>query len=137
MEDFPANTSQNRVPFEIGDRSSLASSDRKSVDSIEATEPTVVATGAPFYINVNWPVTGNWEKPTEEVKNVTSISLYRVSRSSNWIYTYILEFVSELTYNFTFRDGEGDEYGTNTYLSGIHTVRYNSSNPTIVYVSGK
>ncbi|KAI0669103.1 hypothetical protein C8Q78DRAFT_231108 [Trametes maxima] len=111
--------------------------------NMDTMNPIPLASGPPFSIGVHWPVAhaGAWDewKPTSaEVNRTARIPRYNLYKygtpSDNW--TYMLQFSNADTYRYHFRDAEGDTYTVDTWRNGDHYLRFNSSAPTIVNVSG-
>ena len=126
-------TSLKGKEFEIG---TSPEADTNNVE-VEATNVGVVrASGSSFGVDVNWPVASNeWKDTTQEVREKAKIPRYNLYKAGG-IYDYRLEFINEDTYHYHFHDEEGDSYSVNTWTTGSHFVRYNSTKPTILYVDG-
>ena len=117
-------TSTNGHEFEVGSRSVDAPFEKR-------------ATGPPYAMNVSWPVMGDtWQPVTGEMRTHLGISQYKLYPNAGLIYKYILKINNYDTFNYFFRDEEGDSYQLNTWTKGEHYVRYNSDKPKIVYVVG-
>lgn len=92
-----------------------------------------------FDIRVNWTVAGDrLLNTTQDVLDKTAISSYNFTTGAlrHIIFDYYLEFTSTKNYNYRFYDESGDSYQVNAFITGNHTVRFNSEKPTIVRITG-
>lgn len=90
-----------------------------------------------FEVNVNWPV-GKDDKlipTTHDILNKTGITAYSLTAGEGH-FTYTLRFTSSVNYNYYFYDESKDSYQVNCFLTGNHSVQYNSPKPTIVHITG-
>ena len=94
--------------------------------------------GAPFSVDVNWPVDGRFKLADADLKARTGIESYEVGKSSSWIYDYYIEFFTRQDYDYHFKDETNDSYEVNVFeIDKTHIVRFNSKHPTIKTISGK
>ena len=77
----------------------------------------------------------NWKNTSADFARITGISSYSVNRHDG-MYAYIINFENTQHYDYHFYDETGDSYRCNTYINRKHYVRYNSSKPRIVYITG-
>lgn len=98
---------------------------------------TVRAHGSAFGCQVNWPYasSSSWINTLPNVSQLTGITQYALT--SGTLYTYTLYINTTQTYNYTFYDATGDGYGLNVFVAGSHYVSFNSSAPTILFVTGR
>lgn len=89
-----------------------------------------------FEVDVDWHVDGKWHQTGDGLNMKTGITSYDLGKSSSPFYDYYLEIHVRETYNYYFTDEEGDTYNLNTYVAGLHIVRFNSNKPTIKRVKG-
>ncbi|KAK1709714.1 hypothetical protein CaCOL14_012404 [Colletotrichum acutatum] len=95
------------------------------------------ASGPPFVVQADWTV-GSDGEPSGDVQNQATIGWYQLSKAPWWsMYTYRLTFQSEDNYNFSFTDKSNNSYSLNKWAgSYVHLLEFNSSDPTIVSISG-
>lgn len=95
------------------------------------------ASGPPFNVQVDWTV-GSEGEPSEYVQNQATIGWCKLSKAPWWsMYTYRLTFQSDDNYNFSFTDKSNNSYSLNKWAdSHVHFLEFNSSDPTIVSISG-
>lgn len=99
----------------------------------------VDASGPPFNnVQVYW-TSGSEGVPSIDVQNKTGITWYKLAKAPWYsIYTWQLTINCNDTYNYSFKDGTDDTYGINVCsIRTTHEVEFDSSNPTIVSISGK
>ncbi|KAI0012214.1 hypothetical protein F4779DRAFT_634755 [Xylariaceae sp. FL0662B] len=92
-----------------------------------------------FDIPVQWSVGMDKMTPTtQEVLDKTGITAYNFTTGAlrNIGFEYYLEFNNTKNYNYYFYDESGDSYQVNCFLTGNHSVRFNSEKPTIVRITG-
>ncbi|KAJ9654571.1 hypothetical protein H2198_006386 [Neophaeococcomyces mojaviensis] len=99
-------------------------------------EDAVLSAKRAFDANVNWPADGKYHATSDGINMETGITSYQIGKSSSPFYDYFLEIHVRETYNYHFTDQEGDTYNLNTFVTGLHVVRFNSKKPTIVHVKG-
>lgn len=92
--------------------------------------------GPPFSIPVNWVPGSDWQYTDDDFRGRTGISRWKIT-VGGFIYHYQLFFDTDQTYNYTFTDKTGQGYGNNVFVAGVHSINYNSNQPTIVLVSGE
>lgn len=124
-------TSKNGNKFEVG---YLNEDDSLNNEMLRASSDTK----NPFTMVVNWALTDPevWTNTTNSERDESAITRYSVGKSSNPLYSYHLRFTNLKHYDYYFVDETGDQYEVNCFSNSNHFVRYNSSNPTIVYVKG-
>lgn len=89
-----------------------------------------------FDIKIEWTVGADkMIATTQEVLDKASISAYRLTKGHMY-YDYYLEFSNTKNYNYYFYDETGDCYPVNCYVTGNHTVRFDSKKPNIVRIIG-
>ena len=150
MPELPAGIEWTKVKSANGQEFEVGRLPGKSATSTTVTpSPGVQASGflssasadQNFGITVNWPVdtdSSDWVDTSDEVKKKAAITRYALYPIQNPVfYTYILCFTNTKNYDYFFSDETGDSYEVNTYESGDHSVRFNSSKPTIVYIRGE
>ncbi|KAK1673271.1 hypothetical protein BDP55DRAFT_634213 [Colletotrichum godetiae] len=106
-------------------------------DPVEADE--CAASGPPFSnVQANWTV-GSEGAPPDDVQNQTATTWYKLKQAPWYsIYKWRLTINVQDTYDYSFTDKSGDSYRLNVLtLSETHYVDYDSSDPTIVSISGK
>lgn len=120
-------TSKHGKPFEIGVKRIVSEDETKgkteSLDSL-----------TPFDIGVNWQV-DTAGATTSDVQSTAAITEYALAEPGG-VYSYELSFTNTAHYDYTFYDETDDGYECNTYVDGNHSVRYNSSGPNIVRITG-
>jgi len=101
-------------------------------------DENLVGSKANFRVSVNWTVGADaWIDTPLEIRNKTAIWRYKLHLSSNPFHKYVLEIsITDDHYDYYFGDATGDSYSLSTWVAGDHFVRYSSSNPTIVTISG-
>lgn len=125
-------TSEKGVKYEIGHLDD-------SSEPFEVEGKLQSANGkSDFGVICNWVPTLNkeWKMTDHEFSSTTGISQYSVNQRSG-IYKYIIHFSNDLPYDYYFYDETGDSYRCNTYKMRDHWVRYNSSQPNIIFIKGK
>lgn len=98
----------------------------------------------PFDIKVNWPCSlykySKMESAPQDILDKTGIASFNFSESAVSIpYSFCLEFTNTKNYRYVFYDNSGDGYKVNCFITGNHTVRFNSSkgeDVTIVRITG-
>ena len=105
------------------------------------TEGKVVAkasaSATEFNEDVDWPVDNTWHNTSDAFSSTTGITSYIVGNSSSPIYDYYIQITTNKSYDYFFTDESPDVYELNVEdTSTQHIVRYNSSAPTITYVTG-
>ncbi|KAF5004270.1 hypothetical protein FDECE_9226 [Fusarium decemcellulare] len=94
----------------------------------------------PFDVRVRWtPGEDKFVVASQDVLDTASIASYNLTTSAfrylgGW--SYSLEFTNTKNYNYFFYDETGDYYQVNCYLTGNHSVKFNSEKPTIVRITG-
>jgi hypothetical protein len=94
----------------------------------------------PFDIRVNWiPGEDKFVVADQAVLDTAGIASYNLTTSAfrycgGW--SFSLEFTNTKNYNYIFYDETGDYYRVDCYLTGNHSVRFNSEKPTIVRITG-
>ncbi|PYH28380.1 uncharacterized protein BO87DRAFT_371120 [Aspergillus neoniger CBS 115656] len=87
-----------------------------------------------------WPVGDSTWKTTDTVfQRETGISRYRLFQADGLIYKYQLDFEvterqGEYASTYVFFDSEGDEYYKMVFVTGTHTLNFNSGDPYIQQV---
>ena len=130
QDEFKTSTLKSKAghDFEVGTK----------VGSNNVAAKTLASHGPPFTENVNWPVDDTWHTTTSDFANTTGITTYIVGNSSSPFYDYYIQIATNQDYDYSFTDKSPDTYSLNVVdTSSDHIVRYNSSAPTIDYVSGK
>ena len=97
-----------------------------------------------FTIRVNWPVTtsGDWVATSPEVQQIAAITRYKLLRNPPQdpppavSYEYTLWFTNTEHYRYFFTDKTGDHYENNTYINRDHFIDYDSTDATIVSITG-
>ncbi|KAF4634759.1 hypothetical protein G7Y89_g3348 [Cudoniella acicularis] len=92
-----------------------------------------------FDIQVRWVVGVDKLIPTtQDVLDKTAISAYNLTTNGNRNigFEYYLEFNNTKNYNFYFYDESGDSYQVDCFITGNHSVKFNSPKPTIVRITG-
>ena len=109
----------------------------------ESTKPafSIAASGVKFNLPVDWPakendVAGQWKNTPADFANVSRITRYNLYFNDGGFWDWRLDFTNEDTYDYYFRDEEGDVYTVRTWSKGDHYVRFDSKKPKIVNVSG-
>jgi len=103
----------------------------------DGSESQTVGGKKDFGIGVSWPPTGgSWVQTPSIVRARAAITRYSLGPCSG-AWKYELYFTNTEHYHYYFYDETGDYYGVNTFRNGDHYVRYNSSAPDIVYISGR
>jgi len=132
--------SKNGVSFEIGVE--------KLEDAIEEVGAAQVALYARseiqaaakknhFGIQVHWHVgDAKWNYTPGDVKTTTAIMRYSLYEYSGPKYSYLLAFTNIEHYHYHFEDETGDGYSVHTSRNGRHYLRYNSTKPTILFITG-
>ncbi|KAJ1299655.1 hypothetical protein OPQ81_009107 [Rhizoctonia solani] len=118
-------TSQNGAPFEVG---------------VKEGEETGEQNPAPTYLNslgsaaVDWPVNndGGWKSSGIESRGIKS---YRLEENPGSPWVYRLDIINTSGYYFTITDEGGDSYYLTTFANGFHSLKYNSSKPTIKFIN--
>lgn len=102
-------------------------------------EAHVVDANGPHFENVSvyWTA-GSSGAPSDDVRNKTAITWYKLDKAPWYsIYTWQLTINCNDSYNYYFTDGTGDTYNLNVFFtSTTHEVEFNSSDPTIISISG-
>ena len=99
---------------------------------------TAVSHGSPFNRSVDWPVDDKWHNTSDDFAAETGITSYIVGNSSNPIFDYYIQFITNQDYDYFFTDESPDTYENNVSdTSEDHITRYNSDKPTIKFVTGK
>jgi hypothetical protein len=114
-------TSKNSKAFQFGSEKARNATD------------TVTTSSDYEAVDVNWTV-GSSGNPSEDVQNKTGIRWYSLSRIDEFIFKYQLEITTSRKYHYLFRDDEPDEYSLNCNVTGNHSLKYNSSRPTIIKI---
>lgn len=122
-------TSKNGNPFYVGYRKS------------ETEEATVsLSAKHDFQVDVDWPASKDdkWKVTDSDFQKITGITRYNVYGPRVWFkaYKYYLEITNVENYDYYFVDATGDEYNLDCFRRGNHYVQYNSSNPTIIRITG-
>lgn len=93
-------------------------------------------------VSVRWEVTTHWTNTTDEVRAATAITKYWLADTKDeQDYRYVLRFFngsgddSAGINEYHFKDEGGRVYVVPNQMSGVHIIRYNSQNPTIVSVA--
>ena len=105
---------------------------------------SIAARGVAFNLPVHWPVNPDgrcdqsWVNTSPEFANVSRLTRYNLYdyTKEGGSYHWILQFTNEDSFDYYFRDEEGDVYKVSTWRKGDHYVRFDSDKPTIVNVSG-
>ena len=122
-------TSKNGREYEVGPK--------KTEGGAVAARQAARTSATLFNIAVNWPVDDKWHNTTDDFANTTGITAYQVGNSSNIIYDYYIQITTNKSYDYFFTDASPDVYELNVNdTSSDHIVRYNSSAPTIINVTG-
>lgn len=92
-----------------------------------------------FDIKVQWQVGMDKMCPTsQDVLDKTGIASFNFTTGAlrHIGYEYYLEINNTKNYDYYFYDETGDYYRLNCFLTGNHSVRFNSDKPTIVRITG-
>lgn len=85
-------------------------------------------------IPVYWEVGDDvWHDTTGQLRG-RGLTRYKLHKSSSPFFDYVLEFTTTQGWGWTFWDESGDGYDVKTINNGDHLYRYDSQNPTIIYV---
>ena len=128
-------TRKDGVPYKVG---------RKKIDCAEEENVVAAKVGKAkenFGIDVNWPVNNSsWVDVPENVATITGIRKYKLWKCNAINGNYCLQIYNDVThdysYDYCFYDETGDGYSLNTYLNREHYVQYDSTKPTILFITG-
>jgi hypothetical protein len=111
----------------LGDGKRLGSGGKPIMEIVHSTGDN------PIY----WPYTRNddsWKKPAQRVRDKFDIKLYSLSMNHLGYYNHKLRIDIAQRWNYDFYDEAGDSYRIYTYRTGVHSVTYDSEQPTIVKI---
>jgi hypothetical protein len=121
-------TSMNGKSYEVGRI--------KPLDGMKGTQRVKDPDGMTCY--VDWPITTGWVSITDAVKKKTGIIRYALIKlGAGHYYDYRLRFDCTESYHYYFTDGTGEVYSCNVWITGQHSVDYDSKKPNIVLVAGQ
>jgi len=104
----------------------------------QANQPVKAFHGSPFNVSVNWGVDGQWHNTEDSFSRTTGITAYNVGNSSSPLFDYYVQITTNQDYDYFFTDASPDTYELNVVNpDDSHIVRFNSSAPTIKYITGK
>lgn len=104
---------------------------------IEGKSEVAVTGKECFGVRVLWPKrTRSWNDTVGEVARSTGITRYALYVDSGSVWEYRLDVTTAGRGSYKFYDESGNIYDLQAHRDGDHHIRFNSKQPTIIYVTG-
>ena len=136
--------SRNGAPYRVGVLSTEGTDEEKAGVAGGGAKANLgsIRVKEDFGVDVDWSVDGIWHETKSDLKSLTGISSYCVSKNDNFvrIYDYTIAFYTGETYDYHFEDETGDRYECDVcqnLFNTSHYVSYNSKKPKIINITGK
>ncbi|GKT42872.1 uncharacterized protein ColSpa_03053 [Colletotrichum spaethianum] len=132
-----ANVGWQELKTSNGAKYQVKANDYEISDKPAPTDDELSARGPEFSdVRLNWG-THTSGAPPQDVQDKTGITWYNLNKAPWYsVFKWRLTINVKDTYNYVFTDQSGDTYSLGTWQLGTHTVDYDSSEPTIVSISG-
>ncbi|EJD36867.1 Ribokinase-like protein [Auricularia subglabra TFB-10046 SS5] len=125
-------TSDKGNTFEVGSVADEVPADA----GIELFSGATFCCTAPTTADVRWEprADSNWVRVPQNLGSQTGITAYRLTQRSPADRDVLLEFHTYANFVYTFTDHAGDSYTDNRQRVGRHSLRFNSEDPTIMWI---